>query len=136
MQTGALLPKPRTNQGFKRLEDNVGLNFIFRVSCLAVVVGSCPYLVPAQTPVFRATTNLQSIAVQVVDKKGNFVPGLTVTISPCWNTARKTLLQSRTLNTNPIEPTRFSSSRRIEIASARATHLRSPVSSEAVPIGR
>jgi Ca-activated chloride channel homolog len=32
----------------------------------------------AQTPVFRSTTNLQSIAVQVVDKKGNFVPGLTV----------------------------------------------------------
>ena len=32
----------------------------------------------AQTAVFRSTTNLQSIAVQVVDKKGDFVPGLTV----------------------------------------------------------
>jgi Ca-activated chloride channel family protein len=86
MQTGALLrlvwdrafANARDQSGFKRLEDNVGLNFIFRVSCIALVVGSCPYLVPAQTPVFRATTNLQSIAVQVVDKKGNFVPGLTV----------------------------------------------------------
>jgi Ca-activated chloride channel homolog len=31
----------------------------------------------AQTPVFRSTTNLQSLAVQVVDGKGNFIPGLT-----------------------------------------------------------
>ncbi len=37
-----------------------------------------PSELPAQTPVFRSTTNLQSIAVQAVDKKGNFVPGLTV----------------------------------------------------------
>ena len=38
-----------------------------------------PSLCPlwAQTPVFRSTTNLQSIAVQVVDKKGDYVPGLT-----------------------------------------------------------
>jgi VWFA-related protein len=36
-----------------------------------------PYVAPAQTPVFRSTTNLQSIAVQVIDPKGNFVPGLT-----------------------------------------------------------
>jgi len=38
------------------------------------------YCVPAllsQTPVFRSTTNLQSIAVQVVDGKGNYVPRLT-----------------------------------------------------------
>jgi len=40
----------------------------------AVFVASA---VLAQTPVFRSTTSLQSIAVQVVDGKGNFVPGLT-----------------------------------------------------------
>ena len=43
--------------------------------CLTLL---CPSALFAQTPVFRSTTNLQSIAVQVVDKKGNFVPGLTV----------------------------------------------------------
>jgi len=32
-----------------------------------------------QTPVFRSTTNLQSIAVQVVDNKGQFVAGLIAT---------------------------------------------------------
>jgi Ca-activated chloride channel homolog len=43
--------------------------------CLTLL---CSSALLAQTPVFRSTTNLQSIAVQVVDKKGNFVPGLTV----------------------------------------------------------
>jgi Ca-activated chloride channel family protein len=38
----------------------------------------CVTALLAQTPVFSSTTNLQSIAVQVVDKKGTFVPGLTV----------------------------------------------------------
>jgi len=32
-----------------------------------------------QTPVFRSTTNLQSIAVQVIDNKGQLVPGLAAT---------------------------------------------------------
>ena len=48
-----------------------------RASCLALLTGHLPYVAPAQTPVFRSTTNLQSIAVQVIDPKGNFVPGLT-----------------------------------------------------------
>ncbi|HTS47473.1 MAG TPA: VWA domain-containing protein [Bryobacteraceae bacterium] len=43
--------------------------------CLTLL---CPSALLAQTPVFRSTTHLQSIAVQVVDKKGNFVPGLAV----------------------------------------------------------
>ena len=43
--------------------------------CLTLL---CASALLAQTPVFRSTTNLQSIAVQVVDNKGNFVPGLAV----------------------------------------------------------
>jgi len=35
------------------------------------------FLAPAQTPVFKVDTNLQSIAVQVTDKQGNYVRGLT-----------------------------------------------------------
>jgi VWFA-related protein len=35
------------------------------------------FLAQAQTPVFRAETNLQSIAVQVTDKEGHDVKGLT-----------------------------------------------------------
>lgn len=45
------------------------------LASFVILAGVCPLL--AQTPVFRSTTNLQSIAVQVVDKKGNFVSGLT-----------------------------------------------------------
>jgi hypothetical protein len=48
-----------------------------RALCLALLTGHLPYVAPGQTPVFRSTTNLQSIAVQVIDPKGNFVPGLT-----------------------------------------------------------
>jgi Ca-activated chloride channel family protein len=43
------------------------------------MAASLAFLAPlhSQTPTFSSTTNLQSIAVQVVDRKGNFVPGLT-----------------------------------------------------------
>jgi Ca-activated chloride channel homolog len=43
----------------------------------ALLAGLSLSAIQAQTPVFRATTELQSIAVQAVDGKGNFVPGLT-----------------------------------------------------------
>ncbi|HLG95097.1 MAG TPA: VWA domain-containing protein [Bryobacteraceae bacterium] len=45
-------------------------------ACRAAVLAGVS-LALAQTPVFRSTTNLQSIAVQVLDNNGNFVPGLT-----------------------------------------------------------
>ncbi len=48
-----------------------------RLLSRVILAGSWLSLLPAQTPVFRATTELQSIAVQAVDGKGNFVPGLT-----------------------------------------------------------
>jgi VWFA-related protein len=38
---------------------------------------ACAVYASAQTPVFRATTNLQSMAVQAVDRKGAPVAGLT-----------------------------------------------------------
>ena len=43
----------------------------------ALAAGCSLLPILAQTPVFRSTTNLRSIAVQVVDKKGNSIPGLT-----------------------------------------------------------
>ncbi len=48
-----------------------------RLMSPALLAGLSLSAIPAQTPVFRATTELQSIAVQAVDGKGNFVPGLT-----------------------------------------------------------
>jgi VWFA-related protein len=48
----------------------------FRFFCL-MFLGLCT--ASAQMPVFHATTNLQSIPVQVIDKKGNFVSGLKAT---------------------------------------------------------
>jgi VWFA-related protein len=39
---------------------------------------ACASLVLAQTPLFKVDTNLQSIAVQVTDKQGNYVHGLAV----------------------------------------------------------
>jgi Ca-activated chloride channel homolog len=50
-----------------------------RALCLAIIAGTSPYVALMQTPVFHSTTNLQSIAVQVTDNKGNFVPGLAGT---------------------------------------------------------
>jgi Ca-activated chloride channel family protein len=53
------------------------VKFWNRALSLSLLTGHLPFVVPGQTPVFRSTTNLQSIAVQVIDPKGNFVPGLT-----------------------------------------------------------
>jgi Ca-activated chloride channel family protein len=44
---------------------------------LALLAVNWPSVALGQTAIFRSTTHLQSIAVQVVDSKGNFVPGLT-----------------------------------------------------------
>lgn len=48
-----------------------------RLVLASSILWTLSFLAQAQTPVFRADTNLQSIAVQVTDKKGDYVRGLT-----------------------------------------------------------
>lgn len=47
------------------------------IRCLVLSAGLWPQVSLPQAPDFRASTNLQSIAVRVVDRKGNSVSGLT-----------------------------------------------------------
>ena len=56
---------------------SVRRNSILGAFSLTLLFGVWPSPASSQTAVFQTTTSLQSIAVQVVDKKGNFVPGLT-----------------------------------------------------------
>jgi len=44
---------------------------------LALLLFALSFRAPAQQPLFRATTNLQTISAQVTDKKGNLIGGLT-----------------------------------------------------------
>lgn len=66
------------------------------------LLGTLSLLAQAQAPVFKVDTNLQSIAVQVTDKQGNYVPGLTASDFTLLENSRPQKIAFFEAETQPI----------------------------------